>query len=85
MALECGEDGCMMPIWSYSWSAEPAAAVDAPVSGADRLRFKGVVSSFKGSGRMLGSWAKAKTVAVMPAPVKRFAVQRMADRIQAGK
>ena len=94
-ALACGEDGCMMPIWSYSWSAEPASSLAAaaggvaPVGGAERLRFKGVVSSFAGSGRMLGKWAKAKSTAVasavLPAPVKRFAIKRMAERIQAGQ
>ena len=77
MALECGVDGCRMP----TWSAPPSASQLEVASGgkAERLRFREVLSSYGGSGAMLGSWAKAKGGAVLgkvvPSAVKRAAVR----------
>ena len=82
MALECGEDGCLMP----TWTATPNAAQREVAAGgtSERLRFRDVVSSYGGSGRTLGKWAKGKTGAivgrVVPTRVKKAAV-RVAARV----
>jgi hypothetical protein len=87
-ALECGEDGCLMP----TWSAVPTAAQLEVAAGEKRgeegrLRFREVLGSCGESGVMLGRWAKSKAGSVVgkvvPSPVKRAAVRvaaRLAER-----
>jgi aarF domain-containing kinase len=93
-ALECGEDGCLMP----TWSAVPTAAQlgrqsrgvvtsdtgDASGDGGaagGRPRFREVLASAGASSKLLGKWAKAKGAAAMPEPVKKAVVRRMANKI----
>uniref|UniRef100_A0A7S2N3Z5 Protein kinase domain-containing protein n=1 Tax=Haptolina brevifila TaxID=156173 RepID=A0A7S2N3Z5_9EUKA len=72
-ALECGEDGCMMPTWSAvghlpgakvvassSAAGGTAALTSSSTAATDRLRFREVVSGFAGSAKLLGRWAVGK-------------------------
>ena len=92
-ALECGDEGCMMPTWSFPTPLTPPAAGGAS-GGADRGRttFREVASAFGGSGRLLGTWAVGKTRGavggtlgrVVPPPVKRLALRVAARAAERG-
>ena len=96
-ALECGEDGCLMPIWSNQKPSPAVGAVSTSAkgvvvptaaSGYGRPRFREVVSSVGATGKLLGSWAGGKSVAVAkavtPEPVKRLAIRIAAKRAMRG-
>ena len=94
-ALECGEEGCMMPTWSAvptpaqlsqqalvgaTSSSSSSGGADAggaggAAGGSSRPRFRDVT-------RLAGKWAVAKGASVVPAPVKRWAIKKVADRIE---
>ena len=86
-ALECGEDGCLMPTWSAQGTAATARASggSSGSGGSGRPRFREVTSSIGSSGRLVGKWAKAKSIAVagavLPSPVKRLAIRIAANRV----
>ena len=91
-ALECGEDGCLMPTWSAQPNPSVLGATAAPAAGGasssdDRLRFRQVAASIGSSGQLLGKWAGAKSVAVVgkvvPGPVKKLAIRVAANRAKA--
>ena len=86
-ALECGEDGCVMP----TWSASPAAArqlaqqaAEGAASAAGRPRFGQVVSAYGSSSKLAARWAAGKVGSVVPPPIKRAAI-RVAARVAAGR
>jgi len=92
MALECGVDGCLMPTWSNPAMlpavAGGAAAGDAAID--ERLRFRDVVRSYGGSGKMLVQWAGGKggrlvgrvVPTAVKAPIKKVAI-RVAAKVAA--
>jgi len=92
-ALECGIDGCTMPTWSAPTPARevvlaaagvPASAAAATGGGSssNELRFRQVLSSYGGSGKLLRKWAISKAGRVVPTRVKKIAVKAIADRIE---
>jgi len=98
IALECGEDGCMMPIWSspiQTASSQAFVGKVVPTTGpagagggaappvdSSRLRFRDVLSSCGATGRLLGQWAKGKSTSVASA-VLPTRVKKFAIRIAA--
>jgi len=77
-ALECGADGCTMPTWS---ATTPARTVPGNVA-AERLRFREVLRSYGGSGKLLRKWVVEKVGGAMPTRLKRLAVATIANRIE---
>ena len=78
-AIACGEDGCMMPVWSSAAAPPPPSATEAAP------RFREVLSGFKGSGKMLLKWTGAKAGKVVPTRLKKAAVRVVAERAAKGE
>jgi len=76
-ALACGTDGCAMP----TWMAVPQPDVLAEATPG-RARFREVASSFKGSVKLLGKWAKSKASSAVPPTVKKAAIKSFAKLTQ---
>ena len=89
-ALECGEDGCLMPTWSavptaaqmgqQTRVATPAASSSSAPAGAaasGRPRFREVVG-------LLGQWAKGKGVSAVQAvpPLRKIAIKIAAAKVE---
>ena len=81
-ALECGEDGCLMPTWSFQ-TPLVAAADGGGGAEAGRTTFGEVATAYGGSGKLLGRWAAGKARGalggslgrIVPSRVKRLAVR----------
>jgi len=86
-ALECGVDGCTMPVWSSP--VQPAVTPAASAArAAGRTRFAEVASSLSAAGKLLGSWAIGRSGAaaryVVPEPIRARAKKvalRVATRV----
>ena len=87
-SLECGTDGCLMPTWAAvpcpaqldrqalgGASSSSSSAATATSGGSGRTRFRDVT-------KLAGKWAVGKGASVVPAPVKRWAIKKVADRIE---
>ncbi len=84
MALECGEDGCTVPI--YSTIAPTRLGKDLPRSsaggGSNRRRFKEVRDAFRLVRQVAKEWALGKAWESLPTSAKAFFIEREAKRLQ---
>lgn len=84
MALECGMDGCSVPI--YSTIAPTRLGKEMPRTaggtGISRRRFSEVRDAFRMVRQVAREWALGKAWESLPSPAKQFFIQREARRLQ---
>jgi hypothetical protein len=87
MALECGEEGCSLPV--YAKIALPRLGKDAPrtattAGGAasNRRRFSEVRDAFRLVRQVAKEWAAGKTWESLPQSVKMFFINREMRRLE---
>jgi hypothetical protein len=86
MALECGVDGCSVPI--YSTIAPTRLGKELPRSaaggagGGNRRKFKEVRDAFRMVRQVAREWAVGKAWETLPTSAKQFFIQREAKRLQ---
>lgn len=86
MALECGVDGCSVPI--YSTIAPTRLGKELPRSaagwqgGGNRRKFKEVKDAVRMVRQVAREWAVGKAWETLPTSAKQFFIQREAKRLQ---